>query len=95
VFDLLCASALDAKGTIDMIEEVVGDPPMIDITKLAWRKSSYSNGTGGDCVEVADLPHGGGRLVRDTKDHGRGPIFRFTEAEWRAFVLGVKDREFG
>jgi transcriptional regulator with XRE-family HTH domain len=25
VFDLLCASALDAKGTIDMIEEVIGD----------------------------------------------------------------------
>jgi hypothetical protein len=66
---------------------------MIDITELAWRKSSYSNGTGGDCVEVADLPDGG-RLVRDTKDHGRGPILRFTEAEWRAFVHGVKDGEF-
>ena len=24
------------------------------------------------CVEVADLPDGG-RLVRDTKDHGQGP----------------------
>lgn len=66
---------------------------MIDITELAWRKSSYSNGTGGDCVEVADLPDGG-RLVRDTKDHGQGPILRFTEREWRAFVLGVKDGEF-
>jgi Domain of unknown function (DUF397) len=37
----------------------------------------------------------GGRLVRDTKDNGRGPILRFTESEWRAFVLGVRDGEFG
>jgi hypothetical protein len=66
---------------------------MIDTTGLAWRKSSYSNGGGGECVEVADLPNGG-RAVRDTKDHGNGPILRYTAAEWRAFVLGVKDGEF-
>jgi hypothetical protein len=66
---------------------------MIDIIELAWRTSSYSNGNGGQCVEVADLPDGG-RLVRDTKDHGRGPILRFTASEWQAFVLGVKDGEF-
>ncbi|MGH3589210.1 MAG: DUF397 domain-containing protein [Pseudonocardia sp.] len=66
---------------------------MIDITGLTWRKSSYSNGTGGDCVEVAALPDGG-RLVRDTKDDGRGPFLRFTESEWHAFVLGMKAGEF-
>jgi hypothetical protein len=64
-----------------------------DIITVAWRKSSYSNGEGGACVEVADLLDGG-RLVRDTKDQGRGPILRFTEAEWNAFVLGVRDGEF-
>ncbi|MFJ9423290.1 DUF397 domain-containing protein [Streptomyces sp. NPDC101249] len=26
----------------------------IDLSKLTWRKSSYSNATGGDCLEVAD-----------------------------------------
>jgi hypothetical protein len=46
---------------------------------------------GGDWVEVADLPDGG-RLVRDTKNQGRGPILRFTQAEWRAFVLGGEGR---
>jgi Domain of unknown function (DUF397) len=66
---------------------------MIDTAGLRWHKSSYSNGGGGECVEVADLPDGG-RLVRDTKDHGRGPVLRFTAGEWRAFVLGVKDGEF-
>jgi hypothetical protein len=27
-------------------------------------------------------------------DYGRGPILRFTQAEWQAFILGVKDGEF-
>lgn len=61
--------------------------------RLTWRKSSYSGGEQGTCVEVADLPDGG-RLVRDTKDQGRGPTLRFTADEWRAFLLGAKDGEF-
>jgi hypothetical protein len=66
---------------------------MIDLARLDWRKSSYSNGNGGSCVEVADLPDGG-RAVRDTKDHGRGPVLLFTDSEWVAFTNGVKDGEF-
>ncbi len=66
---------------------------MMDLTGVAWRKSSYSNENGGNCVEVADLPDGG-RAVRDTKDHGRGPVLLFTAAEWEAFANGVKDGEF-
>lgn len=27
----------------------------IDLSTAVWRKSSYSNGTGGDCVEVSDV----------------------------------------
>ena len=60
---------------------------------LAWRKASYSNGSGGNCVEVADLP-GGGRAVRDSKLGDTGPVLRFTPAEWQAFVAGVRDGEF-
>ncbi|OLT16534.1 DUF397 domain-containing protein [Pseudonocardia sp. CNS-139] len=66
---------------------------MIDPARLDWRKSSFSNGTGGNCVEVADLSDGG-RAVRDTKDHGRGPVLLFTATEWSAFVAGAKDGEF-
>ncbi len=58
-----------------------------------WRKSSLSNGTGGDCVEVAELPDGR-RLVRDTKDGGSGPVLAFTAAEWAALVGGVRLGEF-
>jgi hypothetical protein len=49
-----------------------------------WRKSSRSNGTGGDCVEVADnVP--GRVLVRDSKDQA-GPVLTFGPAAWRSFV---------
>jgi hypothetical protein len=66
---------------------------MIDMAGLVWRKSSRSNGNGGECVEVADLPDGS-RMVRDTKDEGAGPTLRFTPSEWQAFVAGVKLGEF-
>jgi hypothetical protein len=65
---------------------------MTDLAGLVWRKSSRSNGNGGACVEVADLPDGS-RAVRDSKDRS-GPVLRFTPAEWRAFVEGVKLGEF-
>ena len=61
------------------------------IGDLRWRKSSYRSNGGASCVEVAG--HDGMILVRDTKDHGRGPVHRYTPAEWRAFVAGVRDGE--
>jgi hypothetical protein len=59
---------------------------------LEWRKSSFSGGEGGDCVEVAETPDGG-RYLRDTKDRSL-PAHYFTSAEWVAFVKGVKGGEF-
>ena len=64
----------------------------MDLTRAQWRKSSYSNGNGGACVEVArDLP--GVVAVRDSKDPG-GPKLIFEPAQWRAFTSGVKAGEF-
>ncbi|GAA2215796.1 DUF397 domain-containing protein [Nonomuraea monospora] len=60
---------------------------------LSWRKASYSSAEGQNCVEVATLPDGG-RAVRDSKNPG-GLVLTFTVAEWNAFVMGVKDGEFG
>ena len=57
-----------------------------------WRKSSYS-GAENACVEVADLPDGGGRAVRDSKNP-TGPALMFTAAEWVAFTAGVRAGEF-
>ncbi|WP_324289309.1 DUF397 domain-containing protein [Streptomyces sp. H34-S4] len=48
-----------------------------------WRKSSYSGGTGGDCVEVSALPHA--VAVRDSKNPA-GPAFTVGHAAFAAFV---------
>ena len=62
----------------------------VDLDGATWRKSTYSNGSGGECVEVADLP--GGRAVRDSK-HPEGPILVFTTGGWQAFVEGIQAGE--
>ncbi|MYS23379.1 protein of unknown function [Streptomyces sp. DvalAA-14] len=53
-----------------------------------WYKSSYSNSSGGNCVEIADgVP--GVVPVRDSKDP-EGPALRFTPASWTAFLADLK-----
>ena len=56
-----------------------------------WIKSSFSFANG-NCVEAARL-HGGYVGVRDSKDP-RGDVLRFTAAEWRAFLGGIRNGEF-
>jgi hypothetical protein len=64
----------------------------VDLSQAIWRKSTFSNGNGGDCVEIAtNLP--GIIAMRDSKDPD-GPRLVFTPAEWAAFVAGVRDGEF-
>ncbi|MEU7896422.1 DUF397 domain-containing protein [Nonomuraea sp. NPDC049152] len=71
---------------------------------LTWRKARRSGGNGGDCVEVAVLDTPGDAVahkpeqdrlfvLRDSKDPD-GPRLFFTETEWEAFRLGMKDGEF-
>lgn len=62
-------------------------------TGLVWRKSSFSNDQGDECVEVARLADGG-MAVRDSKDPS-GAVLRFTPGEWTAFVKGANAGEFG
>lgn len=54
---------------------------------LIWRKSSYSGGTGGNCVEIAALP-ANGRAVRDSKDPN-GPVLNLTKAQWAEFIKSL------
>ncbi|GAA5612783.1 DUF397 domain-containing protein [Streptomyces platensis] len=61
----------------------------VDLSTAVWRKSSYSNGDGGNCVEVADdLP--GIVPVRDSKAP-HGPAIVFPATAWATFVTAVKD----
>ncbi|MFJ4814139.1 DUF397 domain-containing protein [Streptomyces sp. NPDC088801] len=55
-----------------------------DLTTAHWRKSSYSDGNGGDCVEVADgipdtVP------VRDSK-RADSPVVLVGAAAWVEFI---------
>ncbi|WP_405897912.1 DUF397 domain-containing protein [Streptomyces sp. NBC_00727] len=52
-----------------------------------WRRSSYSNGTGGECVEAAFI--GDGAAVRDSKQPEQGQ-FRVRAAAWGDFVRSVR-----
>ncbi|GAA3376834.1 hypothetical protein GCM10020367_50100 [Streptomyces sannanensis] len=62
------------------------------MSTIRWRKSSYSNGEGGNCVEVADgLP--GVAPVRDSKDP-EGPALVFRAPGWASFVDALKEGDF-
>ncbi|MQY39266.1 hypothetical protein SRB17_72880 [Streptomyces sp. RB17] len=54
-------------------------------TELVWFKSSYSDGEGGECVEVATRPttiH-----VRDSKQNpATAPTLALSAAAWQAFL---------
>lgn len=55
---------------------------------VKWRKSSYSGGNGGNCIEV-----GAGKdtvAVRDTKQADKGPVLVFGPAAWRRFADRLK-----
>ncbi|MFC6087297.1 DUF397 domain-containing protein [Sphaerisporangium aureirubrum] len=53
-----------------------------------WKKSSYSNSNGGDCVEVALFPAGDVGL-RDSKHPGDGHLTLSPDA-FRAFLGTVR-----
>ncbi|MER6318876.1 DUF397 domain-containing protein [Streptomyces sp. NPDC001581] len=61
-----------------------------DLTAAIWHKSSYSDGTGGDCLEVAD-GHPDLVPVRDSKQP-EGPHVVFHAQAWARFVGSLRDR---
>ncbi|WP_425585852.1 DUF397 domain-containing protein [Streptomyces longisporus] len=58
------------------------------MSEALWLKSSYSNASGGDCVEVAhNIP--GLVPVRDSKAP-QAPALILTAAAWVPFVASLK-----
>ena len=61
-----------------------------DLSTAHWRKSSYSNGDGGNCVEVA-TDHPTHTPVRDSKTApAGGPVVLFRTPAWSAFMAEIK-----
>ncbi len=52
-----------------------------------WRKSTYSDGSGGNCVETASAD--GTILIRDTTNRGGGTLAVTADA-WQAFTRSLK-----
>ena len=66
--------------------------PAPDLSRVTWRKSSYSNSSGGSCVEIAVLTGALGEhdiAVRDSKDP-HGLALTFTARHWRGFTTAIK-----
>jgi len=57
------------------------------VDSAAWRKSSYSGSSGGDCVEVADAASA--VIVRDTINRDGGTL-AFTSDAWQTFITSLK-----
>ncbi|MFG2274224.1 DUF397 domain-containing protein [Streptomyces chartreusis] len=60
----------------------------LDLSAAVWRKSSYSDGGGTNCVEVSD-DHPGIVPVRDSKRPDDSALI-FSASSWSAFMAGVK-----
>lgn len=60
-----------------------------NLSDALWSRSSYSNGDGGHCVEVAaNLP--GLVPVRDSKTAPHGPTLILTASAWTPFVTAFR-----
>lgn len=69
-------------------KELIG----VDLSQAAWKKSSRSGGSGGNCVEVAgNLP--GVVAVRDSKNP-TGPALLFSPGAWESFTDSLKAGKF-
>ncbi|UUU32995.1 DUF397 domain-containing protein [Streptomyces sp. CA-210063] len=62
--------------------------PEYHLHSVTWRKSTYSDGSGGNCLEVAD-GHPAVIPVRDSKTP-LGPKLVFRAEAWSAFVENLK-----
>jgi hypothetical protein len=58
-------------------------------TPLNFRKSSYSQPTSGNCVEIANTDTGA--AVRDTQNRHLGHL-EAPSTEWAAFLTSVRSR---
>jgi hypothetical protein len=59
----------------------------MDLSRITWRKASYSSSNGGNCIEVGNA--GPAVAVRDSKNPN-GAKLAFSPNEWRAFTRSLK-----
>ncbi|MFR9673321.1 DUF397 domain-containing protein [Streptomyces sp. TR02-1] len=67
--------------------------PTIDLSPVSWRRSSYSNSDGGQCVEVSD-DFGAVIPVRDSKVPD-GSVLVFPAVGWGSFISAIRSKHLG
>ncbi|WP_236245091.1 DUF397 domain-containing protein [Streptomyces sp. CC210A] len=67
-----------------MTDRIIPNAAMLS----GWRRSSYSSGDGGSCVEVLD-GYPSGVPVRDSKTP-HAPALVLSAGEWARFISAVK-----
>lgn len=60
--------------------------------EIVWRKSSFSSGPQGECVEVASEPDG---LIRIRESDQPDEILATAPPQWDAFLKTIKAGGFG
>ncbi|MET9797439.1 DUF397 domain-containing protein [Nocardiopsis alba] len=55
--------------------------------RWTWRKSSYSGGNGGNCVEACSTDKGA--AMRDTQNRSLGYL-EASQSEWSGFLQALK-----
>jgi len=67
-----------------------------DLTQVAWVRSTYSDGNGGQCIEWAPAEAAATGIVpvRDSKNPS-GPTLAFPTDAFAAFINAVKAGELG
>jgi hypothetical protein len=61
-----------------------GGAACVEAGAIPWRKSTYSDNGGTGCIEAGHVA--GAVLVRDTTQHGAGPVLRVTPTDWQRFT---------
>ena len=74
------------------MEQTYNGMPSGHLAGVTWQKSRRSNPSG-NCVELAELPDGGGIAVRNSRDP-EGPALIYTLDEIAAFIAGARDGDF-
>ncbi len=65
-----------------------GGSTCVEVGAIPWRTSSYSSNGGSSCVEAGHVP--GAVLVRDTTQHGEGPVLRVSAETWERFTATLR-----
>jgi hypothetical protein len=65
-----------------------GGAQCIEVGAIPWRKSTHSGNGGAQCVEAGHVL--GAVLVRDTTQHGAGPVLRVSAETWQRFTATLR-----